>query len=286
MKWENRTIAPVRMGAQTKSMWRHTHIYIYIRIYIYIYTYNIHWDIHAHTHIHKDTDIDHIMYQSRLRSSTFPNLGIARGAGSYWIHKFTRFADSFCNSRFWPERPSHAQWCAIDTKHLYFAGTTSNSLFACLFAEPIVFFLGFITNHNARKPQCWYITCGFAHVDWQWLTLMWSHSASCQGSCQPGTYSTPEKVCQPCPMGQFSAYFGQTECGECLLGTFNDQDEYPTSECQAWQECEAFHCLPSGVIVLGSIKQTSRAEQALFPLWGMSYWELPQFSRRHSTGWL
>jgi len=89
---------------------------------------------------------------------------------------------------------------------------------------------------------------------------------SCQGSCQPGTYSTPEKVCQPCPMGQYSSYFGQTECAECLLGTFNDQNEYPTSECQAWQDCEAFLCLPCQVLSYwGQLIRQAALNKSFFP---------------------
>ena len=58
-----------------------------------------------------------------------------------------------------------------------------------------------------------------------------------KGACVAGTYSTPQQVCEPCPLGQFVEYFGQTECFECWPGTFNDDASTPTVECQAW-ECE------------------------------------------------
>jgi len=87
--------------------------------------------------MHECTDIDlrlfcHIMYQSRLRSSTFPNLGIHRGTGYF----LTRFAIPGFDQK---DLLMHSQWCDIDTTHFDFAGTTSNSLFAALhvcFAEP------------------------------------------------------------------------------------------------------------------------------------------------------
>lgn len=229
--------------------------------------YNIHWDLHAHTHawMHR------YWFAIVLPHHVSKPIEIQHISKFGYPSRYGVFPDSFCNSGFWSERPSYAQSVVWYWYHaLWFCRNHVQFTlcsFACLFCGAYVFVVitttqeshSVDTSHVVQLPR--FLPAWHLQHSWKGLPTM--------------------------PHGPIFFVFWANGMRWMLAGHF----QWPEWVSHLWMSGLARMwsiSLPSmsGVIVLGSIKQTSSAEQVLFALWGMSYWELPQFSRRHSTGWL